>query len=407
MVKVEKGSSIFATESALPCLILSPESTVLPGFEWYRNYELSIERYRGLEYSEDNLYVGEYETALKIGESAFIIISTEENPNLDGKLALSERRTYEEDLCKLAPDLPSQLCLAPDQFIVKRSTPSNPNGQTIIAGYPWFGDWGRDTMISLSGLTLSTGRPEVARNILATYARYVCQGMLPNRFPDSGNEPEYNMVDATLWYFEAIRDYIEKTSDMPFLSTIYPTLEEIIDWHLKGTRYNIQVDPADGLLYAGEEGVQLTWMDAKVGDWVVTPRMGKPVEINALWYNTLLSMFDLSELLNKETEKYSTQAIKVKKHFQRFWNESVGYLYDVIDGPNGSDVALRPNQLFGVSLTHSPLNFKQQKAIVDVCAQHLLTSHGLRSLAPDDPAYVGVYGGDVRQRDSAYHQGII
>jgi glutaredoxin-like protein len=268
------------------------------------------------------------------------------------------------------------------------------------------------------------GRAEVAARILRTFAHFVDQGMLPNRFPDEGETPEYNTVDATLWYFEAIRAYHAATGDDALLRDLFPVLQEMVEWHRRGTRYNIHVDPADGLLYAGEPGVQLTWMDAKVGGgstepssraqaeglaevWVVTPRIGKVVEVNALWYNTLCSMADFARRLNEPADRYETLVEQTRTGFARFWSEAAGYCYDVIDGPDGDDPALRPNQLLAVSLPHSPLDARQQRSVVDVCTSHLLTSHGLRSLAPEDPAYVGHYGGDQRQRDAAYHQGSV
>jgi predicted glycogen debranching enzyme len=262
-------------------------------------------------------------------------------------------------------------------------------------------------MISLPGLTLTTGRPEVARSILRTFARFVDQGMLPNRFPDAGETPEYNTVDATLWYFEAIRAYHTATGDDDLLVELWPILNEIIGWHQRGTRYNIHVDPADGLLYAGEPGVQLTWMDARVGDWVVTPRIGKPVEVNALWYNALRIMVDITRRLGQLTEAYEASAQQAQTGFARFWNEATGYCYDVLDGLEGHEATLRPNQLLAVSLPYSPLEAGQQRAVVDVCAHSLLTPHGLRSLVTSDPAYVGHYGGGPHQRDGAYHQGTV
>ncbi|RLC72274.1 MAG: glycogen debranching protein, partial [Chloroflexi bacterium] len=306
-----------------------------------------------------------------------------------------------------APAAIEHLILAADQFIVRRSLSDDPDRRTIIAGYPWFGDWGRDTMISLPGLTLITGRHDVAARILRTYARFIDQGLLPNHFPEAGEEPEYNTADATLWYFEAIRAYHKATNDLTLLGDLFPVLQEIIKWHQRGTRYNIHVDPADGLLYAGEPGVQLTWMDAKMDDWVVTPRIGKPVEINALWYNALRIMADFARSLREPAEGYEITAEQARAGFARFWNEAAGYCYDVLDGPGGDDPALRPNQLLAVSLPYSPLTEQQQRAVVDACARHLLTSHGMRSLAPDDPAYVGRYGGDQHQRDRAYHQGTV
>ncbi len=280
-------------------------------------------------------------------------------------------------------------------------------GKSIIAGYPWFGDWGRDTMIALPGLTLDTGRAPVARQILLTFARSLDQGMLPNRFPDAGETPEYNTIDATLWYFEAIRAYHAATGDDGLLAELYPVLQEIVAWHRRGTRYHIRLDPADGLLYGGSPEVQLTWMDAKLDDWVVTPRIGKPVEISALWYNGLRSLASFARRLGHAADAagYDALAEQTLAGFQRFWSDELGYCYDVLDGPDGDDPALRPNQLFAVSLHHSPLNAAQAAAVVDVCARHLLTSHGLRSLAPDHPEYIGVYGGNRHTRDAAYHQG--
>jgi predicted glycogen debranching enzyme len=231
--------------------------------------------------------------------------------------------------------------------------------------------------------------------------------MLPNRFPDEGQAPEYNTVDATLWYFEAIRAYHEATHDDALLRDLFPVLADIVDWHVRGTRYHIHVDPSDGLLYAGEPGMQLTWMDAKVDDWVVTPCIGKAVEVNALWYNVLCVMSEFARLLGKPPERYEAQAKQARTGFARFWNEEAGYVYDVLDGPNGNDPALRPNQLFAVSLPHSPLTAEQQKAVVDACARHLLTLHGLRSLDPRHPDYKGHHGGDRRMRDAAYHQGTV
>jgi predicted glycogen debranching enzyme len=263
-------------------------------------------------------------------------------------------------------------------------------------------------MISLPGLTLATGRAEVARKILLAFSRHVDGGMLPNNFPDAGGKPEYNTVDAGLWYFEAIRQYFAATQDTLLLQELFPVLAGMIDAHVAGTRYNIHIDPADGLLYAGGPGVQLTWMDAKIGDWVVTPRTGKPVEINALWINALERMMGIARLLSKPSVAYEKLAAKAKQSFQRFWNAECHCCFDVIDSPGiGNDAALRPNQIFAVSLPVSVLTPEQQKAVVDVCARELLTSHGLRSLAPGEPGYTGHYGGSPRDRDAAYHQGTV
>jgi predicted glycogen debranching enzyme len=427
---VAHGLRVTAFEGASPFYLLSDRAEATPQHDWYREFFLSVEAYRGLEAHEDHLHAGGFHATLHPGQSLTLVASTEAKPNLNGASAYAERQAYERRLMAqsdaLSPvvggvsrrrlskgghtDAPAwvqHLVLAADQFIVSRPLSDDPDGLTVIAGYPWFGDWGRDTMISLPGLTLVTGRPDVAARILRTFARFVDQGMLPNRFPEVGEIPEYNTADATLWYFEAIRAYHATVGDDNLLRELFPVLQEIITWHQRGTRYHIHVDPDDGLLYAGEDGVQLTWMDAKVGDWVVTPRIGKPVEINALWYNALRIMASFARHLGQRPELYDTLGDQARSSFVRFWNEAVGYCYDLLDGPEGDDPALRPNQLFAVSLPHSPLTNQQQRAVVDICAHRLLTSHGLRSLATDDPAYIGHYGGDQRQRDGAYHQGTV
>jgi predicted glycogen debranching enzyme len=411
---VANGLKITAHEAAVPFYLLSDTAEPIPHHDWYHGFDLPMEDYRGFDHQEDHLFVGAFRATLEPGQWLTLVASTRADPDLDGQATLGRRRTYEQELLARAkindeatPTWMQQLVLAADQFIVSRPLPDNSEGKSIIAGYPWFGDWGRDTMISLPGLTLNTGRPEVARNILHTFARYVDQGMLPNRFPDSGEKPEYNTADATLWYFEAIRAYYEATGDLQLIGELFSVLAEIVDWHRRGTHYHIQVDPDDGLLYAGESGVQLTWMDARVNGWVVTPRIGKPVEINALWYNALTTMIDFAKLLDEPFQKYEAAANLAFKGFGRFWNERAGYCYDVIDGPNGPDASLRPNQIFAVSLPASPLSLEQQCGVVDVCGRRLLTSCGLRSLAPADPHYHGHYGGDRFQRDGAYHQGTV
>ena len=424
-----RGLQVTAFDKAAPFYLLCPElrpepteglakglsdrAEAMPQHEWYREYFLSIERCRGLDALDDNLYAGHFRAVLHPGESLTLVASTEATPNLDSASAYAERQEHEQRMVTQsgltdAPPCVQHLVLAADQFIVRRPLPDEPGGRSVIAGYHWFGDWGRDTMISLTGLTLVTGRHDVAARILRTFAHFVDQGMLPNRFPDGDESPEYNTVDATLWYFEAIRAYHAATNnDDALVRGLFPVLQEIIEWHQRGTRYNIRMDPADALLYAGEQGVQLTWMDAKVGDWVVTPRIGKPVEINALWYNALRIMADFARLLGEPADGYEALAERACSGFARFWNEAAGCCYDLLDGPEGNDPALRPNQLFAVSLPHSPLTSRQQRGVVDACARHLLTSHGLRSLAPHDPAYIGHYGGDQRQRDAAYHQGTV
>src|SRR5208283_2604577 len=232
-------------------------------------------------------------------------------------------------------------------------------------------------MVGLPGLTLATGRQEWARDILLTFARLVDSGMLPNVFPGAGDKPDYNTVDAALWFFEAWRAYIEVSGDRESLAKVFPILAEIVEWHFRGTRYGIHVDPQDGLLYAGEPGVQLTWMDAKVGDWVVTPRIGKPVEVNALWINALATQAKFAEALGESTAPYLDLAAKARQGFQRFWNADLNCCFDVIDTPAGSDAAVRPNQIFAVALEESPLTAEQQRAVVDICFRELLMPFGL------------------------------
>jgi predicted glycogen debranching enzyme len=265
-------------------------------------------------------------------------------------------------------------------------------------------------MIALPGLTLALGRTAVAARILKGFARYVSDGMLPNRFPDSGASPEYNTVDATLWYFHAIDAYVGATGDDRLLATLWPVLVEIVDWHLKGTRYGIGVDAADGLLRAGAAGTQLTWMDAKVGNWVATPRVGKPVEVNALWHHALVVMGRFGRRLGEPAlaMRYEALAAQVRESFGRhFWYGRGGYLYDVIDGPGGDDPALRPNQLLAVALPSPLLDAARAADVVAACQRELLTPMGLRTLSPGDPAYVGRYAGGPLERDAAYHQGTV
>jgi predicted glycogen debranching enzyme len=298
-----------------------------------------------------------------------------------------------------------QLILAADQFVITRPLADGFEGSSVIAGYPWFGDWGRDTLIALPGLLLATGRRGIAADVLRTYARFVDRGMLPNRFPDAGEAPEYNSVDAALWFFEAVRQHYAATRDLSLVREIFPAMAQIIDEYARGTRYGIHVDSTDGLLNAGEPGVQVTWMDSKIGDCVVTPRVGKPVEVNALWVNALATQAKLAEALGSSATLYADLAARARQGFQRFWNPDANCCFDVIDGPEGNDASVRPNQLLAVALEESPLSAEQQRAVVDICARELLTSFGLRSLSPSTPQYCGTYGGDARYRDTAYHQG--
>ncbi len=400
-------------KNGTPFYILSDTAVAYREEEWQRGYVLPVESERGLDSLDDNLWAGFFNVSLEAGESVTFTATTDPSLSVVGDLALSHQRAYEARLIELAAqkNLPDpvyqRLALAADQFIVSRALPNGTKGHSIIAGYPWFSDWGRDSMISLPGLTLATGRYEIAASILRTYARFVDQGMLPNRFPDAGETPEYNTVDATLWYFEAIRAYVEATDDLDLVRELLPTLKEIIRWHERGTRYQIHVDPADGLLYAGQDDVQLTWMDVKIKDWVVTPRTGKAVEINALWYNALMTICELCQKVGEDSGHCQALAEKVRHSFRKFWNNDDGCCFDVIEGPDDNDSSVRPNQIFAVALPQSPLTPAQQRAVVETCTRHLLTSHGLRSLSPDDPRYCGIFIGGQMGRDSVYHNGTV
>jgi predicted glycogen debranching enzyme len=420
---VEKGIRVVAFEGATPFFLKSASAAFEPRHEWYRDFFLPAERERGLDDHEDRLLAGVFRSRLAVGEKLTLMFSTEPEAQTDGeqaralqsnrdlKLFQAWQKRRAETVATPADDEPGwlwQLVLAADQFVAKRALADDPDGLTVIAGYPWFCDWGRDTMIALPGLTLSLGRPEIARKILESFARYVDGGMLPNNFPDRGGTPQYNTIDAAMWYFEAVRQYFEATQDLALVNKLFPVLSAIVDAHVAGTRYNIKVDPADALLYGGSPEVQLTWMDAKIGDWVVTPRIGKPVEINALWINALNTMGEFARRLARPREGYLKLKEKAQKNFQKFWNPKRKCCFDVIDVPGGgADAALRPNQVFAVSLPVSPLTREQCRGVVDTLGRELLTSFGLRSLGPSEPGYVGRYAGGPRERDAAYHQGTV
>jgi predicted glycogen debranching enzyme len=370
---------------------------------WYHNFEYAEEKARGLDYREDLFQPFVLRFDLGNSPKAVVILSREAIPAHQATALREQERQRRQGLRRQAPaggSCLADLTEAADQFVVRRGA-----GHTIIAGYPWFGDWGRDTMIALPGLTLVTRRFDVAAGILQEFAKTLEHGMLPNRFPDKGEAPEYNTVDATLWFFEAVRAYLRASNDEELVrDVLYPRLVEAMDWHLRGTRYGIRAD-SDGLLLAGAEGVQLTWMDAKIGDWVVTPRRGKPVEVQALWYNAIRTLEELAIRFGDTARAAAMRELsrRTQESFLgSFWDAERGYLLDNVDDPS-----IRPNQIFAVSLRYSMLDGAQAAAVVDTVDRHLFTPLGLRSLAPSDPAYRGRYLGGVKERDSAYHQGSV
>ncbi len=410
-VRAIPGGAGFRAGGVEFCLVAS-SGAFSPTRRWRPNLKHRVEAERGLPDIEDHFEAGEFTATLLPGQTLALAAALTPPPALNWAAALAAAQARAAALIRqaemeTAPAWIQQLVLAADQFIVRRGP-----GQTVIAGYPWFGDWGRDTMIALPGLMLTTRRYDVAADTLRTFARFVSQGMLPNRFPDQGETPEYNTVDATLWYFHALHQYLQATGDQPLARELFPVLADIIDWHLRGTRYQIHMDPGDGLLYQGEPGVQLTWMDVKIGDWVVTPRTGKAVEINALWINALWVAHHLCQRLGVvPPHPYAELARRAEQSFEKFWYAEGGYLYDVIEGPQGADAAVRPNQLVALALPYGPLTepaaTPRARALVDLCAAHLLTSYGLRSLAPNHPDFRGLFTGDQRQRDAVYHQGTV
>jgi predicted glycogen debranching enzyme len=413
---VRDGVRVLAFDGATPFFLLSASAKATIAHEWYRNFDLAAERERGLEDSEDHLHAATFTAQLDRDESVSLIFSDQDGTALDGGALLVEQREREHGVVKLflaaraakAPKPPAwiqQLVLAADQFVVRRVVPGVAGAHSMLAGYPWFSDWSRDTMISLPGIALITGRAEIAAGILRAFSRFVDQGMLPNNFPESGSAAEYNSVDAALWYIEAVRQYSLATGDRKLVEELYPVMEGIIDWHIRGTRFHIRADEQDGLLLAGEPGTQLTWMDAKVDGAPVTPRVGKPVEINALWLNAVASMSRFASELKRESVVFNALAAKIQANFGRFWNAAAGYCFDVLDGPQGPDGTLRPNQILAVSLSECALNEDQQRQVVEACGRWLQTSFGLRSLDPRSGEYQGAYSGAPAKRDGAYHEG--
>ncbi len=433
---------IRAFEDAPPYqLIAGPSASFVNTDVWYWRVAHRRDAERGLADHEDVYQPGMFDIALSPGMRATFVLSAEQKlPSEDFGGPLHEQAAAQAmmrhqrrirqllsvanhavDDLQLQDPIRARLVVAADQFIVARPDYTNvfphrplkltPDRKTIIAGYPWFTDWGRDSMIALPGLLLSTGRYSEARGLLKAFVSFAHDGLIPNRFPDDGEAPEYNTADATLWLFHALNRYLAATSDWTLLKELFPALQTIIDCHIRGTDFGIGVDATDGLLRAGVPGSQLTWMDAKVNGKVITPRIGKPVEINALWYAALTAIESWAVHLSTDATQYSQLRTQIRQNFAtRFWNEELGYLYDVVDvdGVSGqNDASLRPNQLFAASLTHELLSEEQIVGMLQHVTNSLLTPLGLRSLSPNDPAYSNHFNGGPAQRDSAYHEGTV
>lgn len=406
-----------AYDTAEPLWFTLPPTFAWSGHSgWFLNFEHTREQERGLDCTEDLYCPGHWDGTLAPGQTMTLVATVETETPAQADDSLHAEYVRQQSLLTAAglsggsEPFAQTLTFAADQFLIEHT--ERVARATIMAGYPWFTDWGRDTMIALPGLCLSTGRYDLAKQILTSFSRATHNGLLPNRFTDGGGGAEYNTVDASLWFFHAVHQYALASGDWDFATQqMLPVLEDILTHHIHGTDYGIGADPADGLLHAGQPGVQLTWMDAKVGDWVVTPRIGKPVEINALWHNALRVAALLARRVGKDdaANDYEARAAQAKASFApAFWNEDAQCLYDVIGDDGQPDASIRPNQIFALSLPFPLLSPTQARAVVDKVGEHLLTPYGLRTLAPGSPDYRGHYGpGDQRLRDGAYHQGTV
>lgn len=405
---IEAGTVTWQLYSDLPPVRAFHAGDYRHAPEWYRQVELPVEQQRGLDYREDWWSPGEFTFSLTPGSTATLAFTSEAFDGLDVPALTKRERARRTRLTQAAPTadpLAGALWRATDAYLSERG-----HQQTVIAGYPWFTDWGRDTFISLPGLCLVTGRLEAAWQIIAAFADHVSEGMIPNRFPDAGEQPEYNTIDASLWFIHAIDRYFAASrDDSRVRGTAWPAIKQILDGYRRGTRYGIRMDE-DGLITGGIPGAQLTWMDAKIGDWVVTPRHGKPVEIQALWVYALGVGETLARLFGEASYADQCRADRqraVASFQQRFWYEQGGYLYDVIDGPEGNDTSLRPNQLYAIALGNDLVPRDRAQHILRLVKKQLVTPVGLRTLSPDDPRYRPRYEGGVLERDSAYHQGTV
>jgi predicted glycogen debranching enzyme len=378
------------------------------GPDWYRQVHYPVERERGLEHTEDWWSPGECVFTLTPGTAAELVFTSEALPSYDVTQAIEDERLRRDGVVKSIPGgdvLMRRLWAATGAYLVRRGA-----RQTVVAGYPWFADWGRDTFIALPGLCLVTGRYDVARQVIEAFASYVSQGMVPNRFPDIGEQPEYNTIDASLWFVHAVDRYLHYSRDLAGVRAVaWPAIKQILDGYRHGTRFGIRMDQ-DGMITGGVDGVQLTWMDVKIGDWVVTPRHGKPVEVQALWVRALAVAASLADQFGETAyaEHCRQDRARATASFrERFWYRTGGYLLDVVDGPTGDDASLRPNQIFALALDDQLVTDSQAKQILQLMKERLLTPVGLRTLAPEDIRFCSSYEDGVAARDGAYHQGTV
>ena len=404
----EEGQVMWHPYEGLPAVRALHNGRYHHGPDWYRHVYYRVERERGLDHIEDWWSPGECVFTLTPGTAAELVFTSEPLPSYDVTQAIEAERLRREQVRQSIPTgdvLTRRLWGATGAYLVQRGA-----RQTVVAGYPWFADWGRDTFVALPGLCLVTGRYDVARQVIEAFASYVSQGMVPNRFPDIGEQPEYNTIDASLWFVHAVDRYLHYSRDLAGVRAVaWPAIKQILDGYRQGTRFGIRMDQ-DGLITGGVDGVQLTWMDVKIGDWVVTPRHGKPVEVQALWVRALAVAASLADQFGEAgyAEQCRQDRARATASFrERYWYRTGGYLLDVVDGPTGDDASLRPNQIFALALDDQLVTDAQAKQVLQLMKERLLTPVGLRTLAPEDIRFCASYEGGVSARDGAYHQGTV
>ena len=405
---VERGTGVIEVQpyAKLPRLYFyAKPDAVETRFDWYYKFTYPTEQELGLEFEEDLFTLFEMTLRIPGGETAYIVVTTEKKEQVSAAVLVARERLWRKQFDHETDPVRHALLVAGDAFIARRGS----DKLTVLAGYPWFTDWGRDAMIALPGLTLATERFDVAHKALSLFAQYCDQGLIPNVFPNDGKPPAYNTVDAALWFVVAAWRYWKSSGDADGTRQLIPVIADIVRFYMDGTRFDIRAD-TDSLITAGSAGTQLTWMDVNADGYIPTPRHGKPVEVNALWFNAVLMLAEIQEKVGKDTlaaEVLRKLADRISASFVKaFWNADGGCLFDVIQGGN-PDASIRPNQIFAVGLPYSPLDKTQQRAVLDVVTQHLLTPYGLRTLSPKHEKYCGRYAGNRWQRDCAYHQGTV